>query len=353
MQEKIRIYYITVSKNIYLGEIMRYKRFYEFIFISVITICFFLGDSQAGEIQDISFDDHSIIYIKHKNCTLEKTIQGSQKLIIPLKNCKVSTGNIETLNNDLKRIYWMQYDSNTVWVIVAFADSYESDKFEIETHIDKFKICLPFCQTYIRQPIAIIDTQPIMFYRNGIPFIIPLENMTIEQFIDQSIGFTPKDMIRDGLPFFGSKRGDWEGKQRKHLGYDIYADKTNVLAAAQGTVLTVSKGSRAGLYIKLRHPQDIDTVYVHLAQSFVKEGQQVNSGTIIGRIDGPSGNAVSPQLHFEIQSKGKCFDPLEFIESHYKENTTIIEKIEKYKERTQLLIIKRDQLVQEFLKNQR
>ena len=142
MQEKIRIYYITVSKNIYLGEIMRYKRFYEFIFISFITICLFLGDSQAGEIQDISFDDHSIIYIKHKNCTLEKTIQGSQKLIIPLKNCKVSTGNIETLNNDLKRIYWMQYDSNTVWVIVAFADSYESDKFEIETHIDKFKICL-------------------------------------------------------------------------------------------------------------------------------------------------------------------------------------------------------------------
>jgi len=326
---------------------MSYKYFYVLLLIS---ISIFLSTSQAGEINEIIFDEDSVIHIQHKECTLGKVMQERRKLIIPMQDCQASKGKIKTLNNNLKKIYWAQHDSDSVWIVLAFSESYE---FEMENHLNEIKICLPFCQTYVKKPLAIINTQPIMFYRNGIPFTIPLENISMEKFIDQSIGFKPKDMIRDGLPHFGSKRGDWQEKLRKHQGYDIYVDKINVLAAAAGTVLTISKGSRSGLYIKLRHSHDIDTLYVHLAQSFVKEGQKVNSGTVIGRIEGPAGNAVSAQLHFEIKIKGDSLDPLEFIESYYKNDAVISEKIKRYKSHLQQLIEQRDQQVQEFIKNRR
>jgi len=319
-------------------------------FYLLIILIFFSFASYAGEINTISFDNDSIIHISHKECTLGDVMQERKKLIIPMQNCQADKGKIKSLNKNLKKIYWAQHDQNSVWIVLAFSKPYE---FEIENHLDEIKICLPFCQTYIKKPLAIVNAQPIMFYRNGIPFMIPLENVSMEKFIDQSIGFTPKDMIRDGLPHFGSKRGDWQGKPREHRGYDIYVDKINVLAAAAGTVLTISKGSRSGLYIKLRHPHDIDTLYVHLAQSFVKEGQKVNQGTVIGRVEGPAGNAVSAQLHFEIKVKGDSLDPLEFIESYYKNNAVIMAKIKAYKNQLQELILQRDQKVQEFLSSHR
>jgi len=326
---------------------MSYKYSHCYLLILLILLS---SASRAGKINTISFDNDSVIHIQHKECMLGDVMQERKKLIIPMQSCQANKGKIKALNNNLKKIYWAQHDSDSVWIVLAFSKSYE---FEIENHLDEVKICLPFCQTYVKKPLAVINTQPIMFYRNGIPFMIPLENMTMEKFIDQSIGFTPQDMIRDGLPHFGSKRGDWQGKPRKHQGYDIYVDKVNVLAAAAGTVLTISKGNRSGLYIKLRHSHDIDTLYVHLAQSFVKEGQQVNQGTVIGRIEGAAGNAVSAQLHFEIKVKGDSLDPLEFIESYYKNDVNLISKIKKYKIQLQELILQRDQQVQEFLSDHR
>ena len=57
----------------------------------------------------------------------------------------------------------------------------------------------------------------------------------------------PRDVVRDGLPHFGSLRDDWQGqgKARKHLGYDIYVDNSNVLAMADGVVTRVSGGNLA------------------------------------------------------------------------------------------------------------
>jgi murein DD-endopeptidase MepM/ murein hydrolase activator NlpD len=171
-----------------------------------------------------------------------------------------------------------------------------------------------------------------MFVFKGINYQIPLENMNIEEFLDRSIGYIPRYLIQDGLPHFGSKRDDWKRQTRKHKGYDIYINHINVIAAADGIVTKVRKTSRAGLYVKLLHPAQVYTLYIHLTRAKVKRGQRVKRGQIIGRIDAASGNAMEPQLHFEIKPYNNSINPLPLIENSYYNNNLIIKKIHDYKQ---------------------
>jgi hypothetical protein len=82
----------------------------------------------------------------------------------------------------------------------------------------------------------------------------------------------------------------------------------------------------------LDHGNELYTVYVHLKEARVKEGQKVKSREVIGIIDGPAGNAVEAQLHFEIKISDKSVDPLPFIEHFYRENPDITKKIQSYKQ---------------------
>ena len=47
-----------------------------------------------------------------------------------------------------------------------------------------------------------------MFTINKNEFLIPLYGMTIRDFLEKSIGHTPKNLIKDGLPHYGAKRDD-------------------------------------------------------------------------------------------------------------------------------------------------
>ncbi len=86
----------------------------------------------------------------------------------------------------------------------------------------------------------------------------------------------------------------------------------------------------------------------HLASVNVKIGDKVKQGDILGRIYGASGNAVSPQLHYEIKVKGLHQDPLRFIKKAY-HDSVLLEKIKVYEERMKEVVTKRDILVKHYL----
>ncbi len=189
----------------------------------------------------------------------------------------------------------------------------------------------------------------MMFFLNSILFKIHLKDMLIDEFLIRSIGYVPSDFIRDGLPHFGSKRDDWKGKKRKHQGYDIYIDKINVIAAADGTVTKVKRSSRSGLYVKLHHGNKLYTLYVHLKRASVKRGQKVKQGEVIGIINGSSGNAIEAQLHFEIKPNNKSVDPLLLIKEFYQDDNQIIDKIKSYERTLKKSIQRRNRAVIKFL----
>jgi murein DD-endopeptidase MepM/ murein hydrolase activator NlpD len=103
---------------------------------------------------------------------------------------------------------------------------------------------------------------------------------------------------------------------RFHEGIDIEGwAHTKVHAALAGEVTRVGwlRGYEGfGLVIKLRHANGIVTMYAHLAQAFVKRGDRVAEGELIGRA-GCTGSCTGVHLHLQVWVDGKLTDPLRFL----------------------------------------
>src|SRR5215470_15978931 len=88
-----------------------------------------------------------------------------------------------------------------------------------------------------------------------------------------------------------------------HRGVDIKAPKgTPVHAAAAGTVAFSGRQSSYGRVIKIDHPNGFRTVYAHNSSNFVRAGQHVNAGAVIGAV-GQTGHATTNHLHFEVRGR--------------------------------------------------
>jgi len=99
---------------------------------------------------------------------------------------------------------------------------------------------------------------------------------------------------------FGWRIHPITGDRRFHAGTDLGAPLgTPVVAAAFGQVLTADFLGGYGLTVVLQHEQGTDeSLYAHLSEIFVQPGDQVEQGTVIGRV-GSTGNSTGPHLHFE------------------------------------------------------
>jgi murein DD-endopeptidase MepM/ murein hydrolase activator NlpD len=99
-----------------------------------------------------------------------------------------------------------------------------------------------------------------------------------------------------------------------HLGLDIMADRnTPVLAARTGVVLHAGwDRSGYGRMVWIDHGDGLRTLYAHLNQLLVKEGQTVTQGQLIA-LSGNTGNSTGPHLHFEVSLHDKKLDPLAFF----------------------------------------
>jgi murein DD-endopeptidase MepM/ murein hydrolase activator NlpD len=99
---------------------------------------------------------------------------------------------------------------------------------------------------------------------------------------------------------FGGRIHPITGEWRFHSGTDLGAPMgTPVLAAYSGRVSIAEFLGGYGLSILLDHNQGSqETRYGHLSAVFVKPGQWVQQGTVIGLV-GSTGNSTGPHLHFE------------------------------------------------------
>ena len=108
---------------------------------------------------------------------------------------------------------------------------------------------------------------------------------------------------------FGWREDPETGEQVFHTGVDFEAEEgTPVLASASGTVLKVWEDDLYGLAVKLQHPGDFATLYAHLKETRISEGDSVEGGEVIA-LSGRSGRTTGPHLHFEIHVDGRAVDP--------------------------------------------
>lgn len=101
---------------------------------------------------------------------------------------------------------------------------------------------------------------------------------------------------------FGWRVHPVTGSQRFHSGTDLAAPLgTPVLAAYAGRVAIADFLGGYGLTVTVDHNKGTQqTLYAHLSEIFVKPGEWVNQGTVIGRV-GSTGLSTGPHLHFEFR----------------------------------------------------
>jgi len=100
---------------------------------------------------------------------------------------------------------------------------------------------------------------------------------------------------------------------KMHTGVDLTAPPgTKIHAAGDGIVFKA--GGSAGGYgniVKINHGFGYVTFYAHMKEIFVRPGQRVKRGDVIGTV-GSTGLSTSPHLHYEVRINGNPVNPLNF-----------------------------------------
>lgn len=123
---------------------------------------------------------------------------------------------------------------------------------------------------------------------------------------------TPAEaMISD---VFGSQR-IFNGKTSSpHQGLDFRVPTgTPVAAMNDGTVLLARPLYFEGNFVVIDHGQGLLTLYLHLSEFKVKEGDPVKRGQEIG-LSGGTGRATGPHLHVAVRWQGTYLDPGRLIQ---------------------------------------
>lgn len=108
---------------------------------------------------------------------------------------------------------------------------------------------------------------------------------------------------------FGSQRVLNGQPRQPHYGFDIAAPTgTPVAAALAGRVTLSGDFFFFGELLVVDHGHGVNTLYAHLSERLVEEGEAVGRGQLIGRI-GATGRVTGPHLHFSLSWYQTWLDP--------------------------------------------
>lgn len=119
-----------------------------------------------------------------------------------------------------------------------------------------------------------------------------------------------------GIPTtsFGARRIINGQNKNPHSGMDIAAPTaTPVVAAASGKVILADNFYLSGNMIALDHGSGLITMYAHLSEILVENGDIVKPGQTIGRV-GNTGRVTGPHLHWTVKLNKTSVNPALFLE---------------------------------------
>ncbi len=112
----------------------------------------------------------------------------------------------------------------------------------------------------------------------------------------------------------------YQGKkidQQVHLGYDLAVTQhVGVEASNDGKIVYAAPLGIYGNCIVVDHGYGLQTIYGHLSQINVHEGDMVKQGQVMG-LSGMTGMAGGDHIHFAMQLDGVQIDPKEWWDAHW------------------------------------
>lgn len=128
---------------------------------------------------------------------------------------------------------------------------------------------------------------------------------------------------------FGWRVHPVTGKKEFHRGIDYRGKKGDgVIATASGTVEYAGfhKRSGYGKLIIISHANGFKTLYGHMSKLYVRTGQVVKKGELIGGI-GSTGLSSGPHLHYEVSFVQRKLNPVPFIDWSLKNYDEIFKRV--------------------------
>jgi murein DD-endopeptidase MepM/ murein hydrolase activator NlpD len=132
--------------------------------------------------------------------------------------------------------------------------------------------------------------------------------------------FTRQSHAQAEATFADLRNYIYQGKkidQQVHLGYDLAVTQhIGVEASNDGRVVYAAPLGIYGNCIVVDHGYGLQTIYGHLSQINVHEGDMVKQGQVMG-LSGQTGMAGGDHIHFAMQLDGVQIDPKEWWDPHW------------------------------------
>lgn len=99
-----------------------------------------------------------------------------------------------------------------------------------------------------------------------------------------------------------------------HMAFDIANPSSPpITAAGDGTVILVQYLTYGyGRHVIIDHGGGLSTLYGHMIEIYVKNGETVSKGQVIGKM-GSTGRSTGTHLHFEVRRNGTPVNPSSFL----------------------------------------
>ena len=126
----------------------------------------------------------------------------------------------------------------------------------------------------------------------------------------------PSDSVGWHFPLPGAKVISPYGKRggRTHSCVDLKTKPNDqIYAAFEGEVIFSDVYHGYGNYIRIKHPNGLETCYSHNSKNLVKKGDHVRAGQVIALV-GQTGRATTPHLHFEVRINGQTRNPAYYFD---------------------------------------
>lgn len=131
---------------------------------------------------------------------------------------------------------------------------------------------------------------------------IPVSNSLVFSFIKP---------IKGGIT--SSCFGDRIDRKSVHKGHDwAIPAGTRVKASEKGVVELAYYSDSYGYNVLIKHSDALETRYAHMSELYVKQGDKVKKGQILG-LSGSTGDSTGPHLHFEVIKNGTKINPLSML----------------------------------------